>query len=69
MRRPAQRSQQSQAIGRSRGGPTRKLHALADEQGRLYALLLTPGQSHDIHGARPVLASTAAPGMLIGDKV
>ena len=28
------------------------LHALADGQGRLYALLLTPGQTHDIHGAR-----------------
>ncbi len=66
--RRRKRGQQNQAIGRSRGGPTTKLHALADGQGRLYALLLTPGQTHDIHGARHLLASTAAPGMLIGDK-
>lgn len=62
------RGQQNQAIGRSRGGPTTKLHALADGRGRVHALLLTPGQTHDIHGARQLLASTAAPGMLIGDK-
>ena len=66
--RHGQGATQSQAIGRSRGGRGTKLHALADGQGRLYALLLTPGQTHDIHGARRLLASTAAPGMLIGDK-
>ncbi|MDB5379688.1 MAG: family transposase [Rubritepida sp.] len=62
------RGQQNQGIGRLRGGPTTKLHALADGQGRLYALMLTPGQSPDIHGARHLLASTAAPSMLISDK-
>lgn len=62
------RGRPNQAIGRSRGSPNTKLHALADGQGRLHALLLTPGQTHDIHGARHLLARTAAPGILIGDK-
>jgi transposase len=62
-----QRGEQSQAIGRSRGGRSTKIHALADSEGRLYALLLTPGQTHDINGARALLASTALPACLIGD--
>ena len=32
-----------QGIGRSRGGPTTKIHALTDGCGRAVALLLTPG--------------------------
>ena len=63
-----QRGAHGQAIGRSHGGCTTKIHALADQDGRLYALLLTPGQTHDIHGARHLLASVAAPTRLIGDK-
>ncbi len=57
-----------QAIGRSRGGRTTKIHALADEHGRFYALLLTPGQAADIQGARALLAVTQAPGCFIADK-
>ena len=66
--RQGQKGEQGQAIGRSRGGRTTKIHALADQDGRLYALLLTPGQTHDIRGARPLLASVAAPSCLVGDK-
>lgn len=40
------------AIGRSRGGPTTKLHALVDGLGRLVAFVITPGQ----HGDAPVAA-------------
>lgn len=68
LRGRSKRGEQGQAIGRSRGGRTTKIHALADQDGRLYALLLTPGQTHDIHGARHLLASVAAPTCLIGDK-
>ena len=68
LRGRSKRGEHGQAIGRSRGGRTTKIHALADQDGRLYALLLTPGQTHDIHGARHLLASVAAPGCLIGDK-
>ena len=63
-----QRGEQDQAIGRSRGGRTTKIHALADSEGRLYALRLTPGQAHDLIGARALLAAVPAPGSLIGDK-
>jgi transposase len=35
-----------QALGRSRGGLTTKVHLLADAQGRPLRLLLTPGQVH-----------------------
>jgi hypothetical protein len=34
-----------QAIGRSRGGWTTKVHALTDVVGRPYALMLTPAMS------------------------
>jgi transposase len=57
-----------QAIGRSRGGRTTKIHALADQNGRPYALLLTQGQAADINGARTLLAVTPAPQCFIADK-
>ena len=36
---------QEQAIGRSRGGRTTKIHAVADAAGRLIALDLSPGRN------------------------
>ena len=62
------RGTQKQAIGRSRGGPTTKIHALCDQLGRLYALMLTGGQVHDIWGARSLLSSVAMPARFLGDK-
>lgn len=62
------RGEQSQAIGRSRGGRTTKIHAIADEQGRIAAILLTPGQASDISGARALLAAFQPPADLIADK-
>ena len=41
---------------------------MCDIEGRLYALLLTAGQVHDIQGARALLAIASTPGSLIGDK-
>ena len=41
-------SPEKQAIGRSRGGPNTKLHALVDTRGRALRVLLTPGQFHDL---------------------
>jgi len=57
-----------QAIGRSRGGPTTKIHALTDGCGRAVALLLTPGNSADISAAPGLLAARSAPRRLIADK-
>ncbi len=64
----AKGGQQHQAIGHSRGRPTIKIHALADGAGRLYALMLTAGQAHDIHGGRALLASVPPMQTLVTDK-
>lgn len=63
-----QRVAKAQAIGRSRGGPTTKIHALTDERGRLAAFSLTPGNVADISAAPELLASLPAPRRLIADK-
>ena len=57
-----------QGIGRSRGGPTTKIHALTDGCGRAVALLLTPGNRADISAAPSLLAARSAPKRLIADK-
>jgi transposase len=56
-----------QAIGRSRGGLTTKVHALVDALGNPCGLMLTPGQDHDLTCAQPLLEN-ADPRALIGDK-
>jgi len=66
--RREKRGAQNQAIGRSRGGRTTKIHALVDGEGRPRAFLLTGGHVADIKGAAPLLASTAPSAQLIGDK-
>ena len=62
------RGAKAQAIGRSRGGPTTKIHALTDEHGRVAAFSLTPGNVADISAAPDLLASRPAPRRLIADK-
>ena len=44
-----------QAIGRSRGGLTTKIHALVDALGNPVQVILTPGQAHDLTGAQMLL--------------
>src|ERR1019366_7280357 len=44
-----------QAIGRSRGGLTTKIHALVDALGNPVELMLTPGQDHDLTCAETLL--------------
>ena len=58
----------SQAIGRSRGGFTSKIHCLADDRGRPVALALTPGNVSDITLALPLLQAVIPPKRLIADK-
>ena len=50
------------------GGRTTKIHALCDGVGRLYALLLTGGNVHDISGARVLLAIVPTLACFLGDK-
>ena len=46
------RGRQIQAIGRSRGGWTTKIHALTDVVGRPYVLMLTAGNVSDVKRPR-----------------
>src|SRR5215203_5581103 len=57
-----------QAVGRSRGGRTSKIHCLADDRGRPVAFALTPGNVADISMALPLLSAMSKPKRLIGDK-
>jgi transposase len=62
------RGEHEQAIGRSRGGRTTKIHALSDPDCKPCAFHLTPGQDADI-AAAPALLELAPPmSALIGDK-
>ena len=57
----------AQAIGRSRGGLTTKIHARVDALGNPVELTLTPGQAHDLTCAQPLIDG-ADPAALLGDK-
>jgi transposase len=65
---PVREKNGAQAIDRSRGGLTTKLHALVDALGNPCNLMLTPGQNHDLTWAQPFLENVD-PGALLGDKV
>lgn len=56
-----QHVQDAQAVGRSRGGRTSKIHALADACDRPVAFVLTPGNIADITVAPVLLHTVAAP--------
>src|ERR1022692_1557579 len=56
-----------QAIGRSRGGLTTKIHALVDALGNPVELMLTPGQAHDLACAVSLIENVE-PDALLGDK-
>jgi transposase len=56
-----------QAIGRSRGGLSTKIHTLVDALGNPVGFLLTGGQAHDLIGADHLLPTMAAD-TLLADK-
>ena len=58
---------EDQAIGRSRGGLSTKIHALVDALGNPVNFFLTGGQAHDLVGADHLLPSMQAD-TLIADK-
>jgi transposase len=58
---------ESQAIGRSRGGLSTKIHARVDALGTPTGFLLTPEQACDLEGADVLLPALAAP-IVIADK-
>ena len=56
-----------QAIGRSKGGLSTKIHAMVDALGNPTAFLLTAGQAHDLEGADALLPHMQAE-TLLADK-
>jgi len=54
--RRAEKGVQSNALGRSRGGFSTKLHAVVDTKGRPIYIALTPGQRHEMIVADELLA-------------
>lgn len=59
-RRREKGGSRAQAIGRSRGGLSTKIHATVDAQGKPTGFHLTPGQAHDLDGADVLLPGTKA---------
>ena len=55
----AQRTAGEQALGRSRGGFSTKLHLRCDARGRPVALHLTGGERHDLVGVGPLFETGA----------
>jgi len=58
---------EDQAIGRSRGGLSTKIHTLVNALGNPLGFFLTGGEAHDLVGADHLLPTIAAD-MLIADK-
>jgi transposase len=67
LRRWRKRGAQEQAIGRSRGGRTTKIHAVVDGDGRIIAFELTGGNRHDIKPAAGLLEPLPPAKSLLGD--
>jgi transposase len=61
------RGAEAQAIGRSRGGATTKVHLIVDALGLPVAFEVTVGQRHDSQPA-PTLIEKVQPKQLLGDK-
>jgi transposase len=60
-------TQEQEALGRSKGGFTTKIHALVDALGNPIKFLLTPGQRHDITQAKD-LTTAVVDIPVLGDK-
>lgn len=55
---------EDQAIGRSKGGLSTKIHALVDALGNPLTVLLTAGQVHDLAGADALVPGMEAEALL-----
>ena len=65
--RPVERGAEVQAIGRSRGGPTTKVHLVVDALGLPVVFVVTGGQRHDSQPAQALIVA-ASPKCLLADK-
>ncbi len=55
-------------MGRSRGGPTTKIHAPVDAEGRQIRLKLTEGQAHDGRSGADMFETGEAGHILLADR-
>ncbi|WNK19427.1 IS5 family transposase [Halomonas piscis] len=60
-------TQDVEAMGKSRGGLSTKIHAAVDALGNPVRLVLTPGQASE-YGAAPALLEGFSPQAVLGDK-
>jgi transposase len=58
----------NQAIGRSRGGPTSKLHVVVDGNGLPVRLGVTPGEAHDNRLCSALLTGLGPRTMVLADR-
>jgi len=65
--RPVPRKKGEQALGRSRGGLSTKIHACVEGLGQLARFILTAGQVHDVTQAQALL-ETVVPAAVLADK-
>ena len=63
-----ERGATAQAIGRSRGGRTTKIHAICDRIGRLRVFRLSAGNVADITAAPDLLAAAPLSEVFLGDQ-
>src|SRR5258707_9599203 len=66
-RRRSKKDGEDQAIGRSKGGLSTKIHVMVDALGNPTAFFLTAGQAHDLEGADALLPHMQAE-TLLADK-
>ncbi|RZL02525.1 MAG: hypothetical protein EOO62_22025, partial [Hymenobacter sp.] len=57
-----------EALGRSRGGLSTKVHVLADAQGRPVHVVVGAGQQHDCRRAADLLQAVHKTGKVLADK-
>ena len=67
LRRWGKRGAQEQAIGRSRGGRTTKIHAVANTSGRLIAFDVTAGQMGDVRSAPGLIEKLPKAAQVLAD--
>jgi transposase len=65
--RPVPLEKSEQALGRSRGRLSTKIHACVEGSGRLTRFILTAGQVNDVTQAQALL-ETVAPAAVLADK-
>ena len=66
-RRRGSKKNGRQAIGRSRGGLTTKIHAVTASARNVLCLRLSPGNSHDCAGGPGAAQAAPAKGRILGD--